>query len=365
LPDFRYDAGSRKDFSDSFVQMIKCIHGQFMIRNEMRQNPESMAAEVSDPAGLQGFFSPRRDRIIGSLETPRDAVESRPGLVSPYLYGDKRQVQGGVQGAHLPRPETPFAAATRSKTEVMPRHDPHRMDVPPTSGAFMSPVYQVRKPATDVRDERDYSLNPYTTEHSQPTGWDSHDSHYDHKYGEGMSTVPEECESEASVSSTTSTADHTHGLVREVTRTEPRYYGKPAPLVIPNPPRTPNHDGNAQRDLSNRSLRLGQSDKWDIPDVWKEEREKRASARRASRAPLEERTSTRRVGRAEPSPSQGEPQAKYEGGNDLAQQFRQMQMQFRDEQQRSMHDMQMQFASQAEGFERQQREQRDAAEHAQ
>jgi hypothetical protein len=35
LPDFRYDAGSRKDFSDSFVQMIKCIHGQFMIRYQM------------------------------------------------------------------------------------------------------------------------------------------------------------------------------------------------------------------------------------------------------------------------------------------------------------------------------------------
>ena len=50
LPDFRWDAASRKDFSDSFVQMIKCIHGQFMIRNEMRQNPESMAAEVSNPA---------------------------------------------------------------------------------------------------------------------------------------------------------------------------------------------------------------------------------------------------------------------------------------------------------------------------
>ena len=113
LPDFRYDAGSRKDFSDSFVQMIKCIHGQFMIRNEMRQNPESMAAEVSNPADSQGFVSPRRDRIVGSLENTRDAAKSKPGLVSPYLSGDKRQVQGGVQGAHLPRPEDPFDTSTR------------------------------------------------------------------------------------------------------------------------------------------------------------------------------------------------------------------------------------------------------------
>ena len=71
LPDFRWDAASRKEFQGSFVQMIKCIRGQFLMRNEMRQNPESMAAEVSNPTDSQGFFSPRRDRIIGSLETTR------------------------------------------------------------------------------------------------------------------------------------------------------------------------------------------------------------------------------------------------------------------------------------------------------
>jgi hypothetical protein len=29
LPDYRWDAAGRKEFHDSFVQMIKCIHGQF------------------------------------------------------------------------------------------------------------------------------------------------------------------------------------------------------------------------------------------------------------------------------------------------------------------------------------------------
>ena len=75
LPDFRWDAAGRKEFQDSFVQMIKCIRGQFLMRNEMRQNPESMTAAVSNPADTQGFFSPRRERVIGSLETTRDAAK--------------------------------------------------------------------------------------------------------------------------------------------------------------------------------------------------------------------------------------------------------------------------------------------------
>jgi hypothetical protein len=122
LPDYRWDAAGRKDFHDSFVQMIKCIRGQFLMRNEMRANPESLAVVSEKTTDTQGLFSPRRDRIIGRLGTTRDAVKPRHGVVSPYLSGDKRQAQGGVQGMHLSRPENPFDTSTRSKTEVMPQH---------------------------------------------------------------------------------------------------------------------------------------------------------------------------------------------------------------------------------------------------
>jgi hypothetical protein len=55
LPDYRWDAAGRKEFHDSFVQMIKCIRGQFLMRNEMRENPESLAVVTENTQTRRDF----------------------------------------------------------------------------------------------------------------------------------------------------------------------------------------------------------------------------------------------------------------------------------------------------------------------
>ena len=245
LPDWKWDPVARTEFIDSFCRMIRCIHGRFMILNEMRSNPEHMTAEVlHEPAANSGFFSPRRERMIGRTGDRQDAAEPVQGLVSPYLSGGKRQVLGDVLRARLPRPDELYGLTPLQPTASggMPRHAPPPSRAPPTGGATLEPVAQVSSPAAAAGVAEVNASRSPVAHHNRPlSGIDESDNWKDGKYdpvsdSETLSEAP-------SVASLTSAYTSQSSLS------------------------TASHSSHASRGSSRNSLRLGQAHQWDIPDV--------------------------------------------------------------------------------------------------